>query len=36
MEERARLLGGSLDIQSLVGKGTRIIVTVPLEHARRQ
>jgi PAS domain S-box-containing protein len=36
MEERARLLGGSLDIQSLVGKGTRIIVTVPLEHARRR
>ena len=36
MEERARLLGGSLEIQSLVGKGTRIIFTVPLEHARRQ
>ena len=36
MEERARLLGGTLEIQSLVGKGTRIIVTVPLEHARRQ
>ncbi len=35
MEERARLIGGSMEIQSLVGKGTRIIFTVPLEHARR-
>lgn len=35
MEERARLIGGSMEIQSLAGKGTRIIFTVPLEHARR-
>lgn len=36
MEERARLIGGNLEIQSLVGKGTRIIFTVPLEQARRR
>ncbi|WP_419786042.1 PAS domain-containing sensor histidine kinase [Pseudodesulfovibrio sp.] len=36
MEERARLVGGSMEIQSLVGKGTRVIFTIPLERERRQ
>lgn len=36
MEERARLIGGSMEIQSLVGKGTRIIFKVPIADARRQ
>ncbi len=33
MQERARLLGGSLDIESEMGKGTNIVVTVPLAQA---
>lgn len=33
MQERARLLGGSLDIESEMGKGTNIVVTVPLTQA---
>ena len=36
MEERARLIGGSMEIQSLVGRGTRVIFTIPLERDRRQ
>ncbi|MEF2231823.1 MAG: PAS domain S-box protein [Pseudodesulfovibrio sp.] len=36
MEERARLIGGSMEIQSLLGKGTRVIFTIPLESDRRQ
>jgi two-component system NarL family sensor kinase len=31
MNERAKMLGGSLDIKSSLGAGTRIEVTVPLE-----
>lgn len=31
MYERARLLGGSLDIQSELGKGTKVAVEIPLE-----
>ena len=31
MNERARMLGGSLDVQSSPGAGTRVEVTVPLE-----
>ena len=30
MEERTRMLGGSLNIGSQVGKGTRISLTVPV------
>jgi signal transduction histidine kinase len=29
MHERARLLGGTLDVQSQPGHGTRVIATVP-------
>lgn len=36
MEERARLIGGSMEVQSLVGTGTRIIFKIPLADARRQ
>ncbi|MCJ2165198.1 PAS domain S-box protein [Pseudodesulfovibrio sp. S3] len=36
MEERARLIGGSMEIQSLPGTGTRIIFKVPIDSARRQ
>lgn len=36
MEERARLIGGTMDIQSLPGTGTRVIFKVPIENARRQ
>ncbi len=36
MEERARLIGGSMEIQSLVGSGTRIIFKIPIADARRQ
>lgn len=32
MQERAQLLGGTLNIQSELGKGTAIIVEVPLEE----
>jgi len=32
MNERARLLGGQLDVQSSPGAGTRIQVMVPLER----
>ncbi len=35
MEERARLIGGSMEIQSLVGTGTRIIFRLPTHHSRR-
>jgi len=30
MQERARLLGGSLSVQSEPGKGTTIVVQVPV------
>ena len=30
MEERARMLGGTLSISSAVGKGTRLIFRVPV------
>lgn len=33
MKERARMLGGSLDIQSQQDKGTRITLTIPREKA---
>jgi len=36
MEERARLVGGSMEIQSRVGSGTRIIFKVPITTARRR
>lgn len=35
MEERARLIGGSMEIQTLTGTGTRILFKVPIESARR-
>jgi PAS domain S-box-containing protein len=35
MEERARLIGGSMEIQTLTGTGTRILFKVPVESARR-
>jgi len=31
MRERARLLGGSLGIASASGRGTRVVLTLPLE-----
>jgi len=31
MDERARMLGGSLDVWSEVGKGTRITLSIPTE-----
>jgi PAS domain S-box-containing protein len=36
MYERTRMLGGSLDIWSQEGAGTRITFTVPLGHGRNQ
>ncbi|WP_229590904.1 PAS domain-containing sensor histidine kinase [Pseudodesulfovibrio sediminis] len=35
MEERARLIGGTMEIQSRIGTGTRILFKVPIENARR-
>ena len=35
MEERTRLIGGSMEIQTLTGTGTRILFKVPIESARR-
>lgn len=35
MEERTRLIGGAMDIQSLPGTGTRVVFKVPFENARR-
>lgn len=32
MQERARLAGGSFDVQSALGQGTTITVHVPREH----
>jgi signal transduction histidine kinase len=32
MRERAKLLGGRLRVSSAVGKGTRIVATVPLNE----
>jgi signal transduction histidine kinase len=29
MQERARLLGGTIDIQAAPGEGTSVVVTVP-------
>jgi PAS domain S-box-containing protein len=34
MEERARLINGSMEIQSLIGTGTRIIFKIPLKKAQ--
>ncbi|WP_319541527.1 PAS domain S-box protein [uncultured Pseudodesulfovibrio sp.] len=34
MEERARLIGGSMEIQSLVGTGTRILFRLPTHNSR--
>jgi signal transduction histidine kinase len=31
MNERAKMLGGSLDVRSSPGAGSRVEVTVPLE-----
>lgn len=36
MEERARLLGGTAEIQSLIGSGTRVIFKIPIANARRE
>lgn len=36
MEERARLAGGSMNIQSRVGSGTRIVFKIPITTARRR
>ncbi|QJB58365.1 PAS domain S-box protein [Pseudodesulfovibrio sp. zrk46] len=36
MEERARLVGGSMEIESRLGTGTRIIFKIPTIGARRQ
>lgn len=33
MRERAELLGGTLDIETSPGQGTRLIARIPLEHA---
>jgi two-component system, chemotaxis family, CheB/CheR fusion protein len=33
MQERSRLAGGELKVQSALGQGTTIIVKVPVEHA---
>ncbi|MFH1912975.1 MAG: PAS domain S-box protein [Pseudomonadota bacterium] len=35
MEERARLIGGTVEVQSLIGKGTRIVFRIPLEIIKR-
>jgi PAS domain S-box-containing protein len=35
MEERARLIGGTMEIQSLMGTGTRIIFRIPLDTSKR-
>ena len=35
MEERARLIGGSMEIKSLVGTGTRVVFRLPTQHPRR-
>ena len=32
MNERARLLGGQMRVQSSPGSGTRVVLTVPLEE----
>ena len=34
MEERAHMLGASFDIESQVGEGTRITLTIPIERVR--
>jgi PAS domain S-box-containing protein len=36
MEERAHMLGASLDIRSQVGEGTRITLTIPIEEEGRE
>ena len=32
MRERAALLGGRIDVRSLPGRGTRVLLTIPLRH----
>jgi len=32
MRERAVLLGGRIDVRSLPGRGTRVLLTIPLQH----
>jgi len=32
MRERAALLGGRIDVHSLPGRGTRVLLTIPLRH----
>jgi signal transduction histidine kinase len=36
MEERAHMLGASLDIKSQVGEGTRITLTIPIEEVGKE
>jgi two-component system CheB/CheR fusion protein len=33
MEERARQIGGKMDVQSTLGEGTKITVTVPVDRS---
>jgi len=35
MDERIRMLGGTLDVLSQEGKGTRITLTVPVKKQTR-
>ncbi|PQP34051.1 hypothetical protein C6A37_09765, partial [Desulfobacteraceae bacterium SEEP-SAG9] len=36
MDERARMLGASFNIQSQIGKGVRITLTVPVDFVREE
>lgn len=35
LDERARMLGGSLEVRSQPGSGTRVTCVIPIEHVRR-
>ncbi|WP_319470050.1 PAS domain S-box protein [uncultured Pseudodesulfovibrio sp.] len=36
MEERARLVGGTMEVQSLIETGTRVIFKIPIDTGRRR